>query len=84
MMVLQVLIQVTDGGIPPLSDFTIMQITIERNLESPRFLHNPVNVRILDTIVPGSFVVQVNATDDDAFVSNSCFWYYIYRIDIGK
>ncbi|XP_078316513.1 protocadherin Fat 4-like isoform X2 [Crassostrea virginica] len=71
-------VQVTDGGSPPLSDTATVSITVNRNKESPRFLHAlDLTRNIPETLPAGSEVIDLNATDDDFFVPNNVVSYVI-------
>ncbi|XP_062611587.1 cadherin EGF LAG seven-pass G-type receptor 2-like, partial [Saccostrea cucullata] len=71
-------VQVTDGGSPPLSDTATISINVERNLNSPRFLHlNDLTVNIPEILPAGSDVIDLNSTDDDAYIPNNVIFYVI-------
>ncbi|XP_062579030.1 protocadherin Fat 3-like [Saccostrea cucullata] len=71
-------VQVTDGGSPPLSDTATVSINVERNLNSPRFLHlNDLTVNIPEILSAGSNIIDLNATDDDAYIPNNVISYVI-------
>ena len=73
-------VQVTDGGSPPLSDTATVSITVNRNKESPRFLHAlDLTRNIPETLPAGSEVIDLNATDDDFFVSYSENLYVVFK-----
>lgn len=70
----------TDGGSPPLSDTATVSITVNRNKESPRFLHAlDLTRHIPETLPAGSEVIDLNATDDDFFVSYSENLYVVFK-----
>ncbi|KAJ8319080.1 hypothetical protein KUTeg_004171 [Tegillarca granosa] len=68
-------IQVADGGTPPLTDVATVPIEVQRNLNSPKFAELIVRTSIPETMIPGSNVIKVNATDDDLFSPENIIQY---------
>ena len=67
---LQLRVQVQDGGTPPRSASTVVQVNVIRNLFAPQFFANGIiKTSIPETATPGYSVFQVTATDADATVS---------------
>ena len=58
-----------DGGSPKRSAETHVDITVNRNLETPYFLESQYVVDVLVDSPVDSFIIQVEAKDDDPKVS---------------
>ena len=65
---LQVRVIARDGGTPPRSDITVVDVTVIRNLARPRFDPTAYTTRIIETLPLGEPIIAVRATDDDARV----------------
>lgn len=60
-----------DNGIPKLSDVSVVDVTVSRNLYAPEFKPNRYTVEIPTTKPLGETIIKVNATDDDTTVRPS-------------
>ena len=54
-----------DGGTPPRTSTTVVDITVIRNLNEPVFAQNNMRVSINDNLPAGSSIAQLSATDAD-------------------
>ena len=62
--------QAQDGGVPRLSDVTVVVVDVERNLVAPVLLSTQYASTILETQAVGTPVgIRVIATDGDTTVS---------------
>ena len=52
-----------------MSSTALVQITVIRNLNAPRFTTDNVRVSIKDNLAAGSYVTEVNAEDEDREVN---------------
>ena len=72
-----------DGGTPVKTSTAIVDVTVIRNLNQPRFTQSNMRVSINDNIPAGSSIIQVEATDDDdevgAWINVSSWWYSISK-----
>ncbi len=59
----------SDDGVPPRENITTVQITVNRNLNCPRWRQNSVTANIMETHDIGSLVARVEASDQDDQVS---------------
>ncbi|XP_026186774.1 protocadherin alpha-8-like [Mastacembelus armatus] len=74
-------ITATDCGQPPLSTFKTLSIDVsDVNDNSPEFLHNPVELYLVENNVPGNPIFSVTATDRD-LNENAALTYHIVRED---
>ena len=70
-------ISAQDGGVPPLFGYLIVNITIlDVNDNPPIFDHSDYVVSLNESVPPGTMVLQVTATDNDAS-DNARVTYYI-------
>uniref|UniRef100_A0A7N8YHI8 Si:ch73-379j16.2 n=1 Tax=Mastacembelus armatus TaxID=205130 RepID=A0A7N8YHI8_9TELE len=70
-------ITATDCGQPPLSTFKTLSIDVsDVNDNSPEFLHNPVELYLVENNVPGNSIFSVSATDND-LNENAAISYHI-------
>ena len=58
-----------DGGSPPRTDTTVVQVDVDRNLNKPQFDPQTYAARVLETLPLGSVVATVVAKDSDLRVS---------------
>lgn len=65
---LQVRLQIKDGGSPPRSSVSTLQIFVNRNMLPPSFLRN-FNVSILENSPVGVVITSVKAEDQDPQVT---------------
>lgn len=65
-------LEVKDGGSPPLSDYANLYVFVEKNLFAPEFANNNLNLEetIDESLPAGSSILTVSAKDDDIYVSN--------------
>ncbi|XP_074647698.1 protocadherin-1-like [Tubulanus polymorphus] len=61
----QIRVRVQDGGSPRLSSTTLIALTIDRNLNTPRFTHGNIQRNIFESHSLELPIVNVNATDVD-------------------
>nr|XP_061793183.1 protocadherin alpha-8-like [Nerophis lumbriciformis] len=72
-------IMATDCGKPPLSTFKNIHIDVEDvNDNIPTFLHNPIQLYLLENNMPGKGIFSVNAFDKD-LNENAALTYHINR-----
>ncbi|XP_057706853.1 protocadherin gamma-A11-like isoform X47 [Corythoichthys intestinalis] len=72
-------ITATDCGQPPLSTFKIIHIGVsDVNDNSPTFLHNPIQLYLLENNMPGNSIFSVTAFDKD-LNENAALTYHISR-----
>ncbi|XP_071770510.2 protocadherin alpha-8-like [Centroberyx gerrardi] len=72
-------ITATDCGQPPLSTFRTLTIHVsDVNDNSPEFLHNPVELYLLENNDPGKSIFSVSASDKD-LNENAAISYHIVR-----
>ena len=67
---MQVRVLASDGGIPSLTDVTIVYLNVTRNLFSPAFSPTQYPVTIPESQALGEEIVRVAAFDQDTAVSN--------------
>ena len=58
-----------DNGIPPKNDVAVIKVTVNRNLQSPKFEGGEQNVEIFYRQPLGEAISTVHATDSDTQVS---------------
>ena len=68
--------QALDSGIPPLSDVSTVTITVNRNLNAPKFKQTEYSAIILETINLGDVIARVEADDADRTVSYVQYFSY--------
>ncbi|KAK7482291.1 hypothetical protein BaRGS_00026419 [Batillaria attramentaria] len=68
-----------DSQNPDLTTQTTVVITVDRNPNCPRFISNSYSMGINENYLPQTFVLQVNATDDDGDIVS----YYIDQTTPG-
>ena len=61
----QIRVEVYDNGSPPKKDICIVNVIVNRNLNSPRFVHGSQTVNILYTQELGMQIGVVEAEDED-------------------
>nr|XP_057919382.1 protocadherin alpha-8-like [Doryrhamphus excisus] len=67
----------TDCGQPPLSNFKILHVDVsDVNDNVPTFLHNPIQLYLLENNVPGNSIFTVTAFDKD-LNENAALTYHI-------
>ncbi|XP_051275372.1 protocadherin gamma-A11-like isoform X1 [Dicentrarchus labrax] len=72
-------ITATDCGQPPLSTFKTLSIDVsDVNDNVPEFLHNPIELYLVENNVPGNPIFSVTATDKD-LNKNAALTYHIVR-----
>ncbi|XP_077433294.1 protocadherin alpha-8-like isoform X25 [Vanacampus margaritifer] len=72
-------ITATDCGQPPLSTFKILHVDVsDVNDNIPTFLHNPIQLYLLENNVPGKSIFSVTAFDKD-LNENAALTYHINR-----
>ncbi|XP_035525725.1 protocadherin gamma-A11-like, partial [Morone saxatilis] len=72
-------ITATDCGQPPLSTFKTLSIDVsDVNDNVPEFLHNPIELYLVENNVPGNPIFSVTATDKD-LNENAALTYHIVR-----
>ncbi|XP_077387464.1 protocadherin alpha-8-like isoform X19 [Festucalex cinctus] len=72
-------ITATDCGRPPLSTFKILHVDVsDVNDNIPTFLHNPIQLYLLENNVPGKSIFSVTAFDKD-LNENAALTYHINR-----
>ncbi|XP_074505764.1 protocadherin alpha-8-like [Sebastes fasciatus] len=77
-------ITATDRGQPPLSIFKTLSIDVsDMNDNKPEFLHNPIELYLVENNVPGNPIFSVTASDKD-LNENAALTYHIVRQDGGK
>lgn len=64
----------SDGGIPSLTDVTVVYLNITRNRFSPAFVTTSYFQLVPETQVLGEQILRVTATDQDTAVSGSNFY----------
>lgn len=80
----QVRIWVGDNGSPQQTAVTVARVTVQRNLNPPRFTRTtPYAVTILEIQELGRSFITVEATDDDTVV-RSQFFFSSMKQDIMK
>ncbi len=62
---MQLRVDVSDGGIPACSRTTVAKISVQRNLNAPRFTRGEWTVNIMETHALTEAVVTVEARDAD-------------------
>ncbi len=67
--ILQIRVVAKDGGTPPLSAVTLVNVNVNRNLNAPRFENANYQQTVLETQPLGVAFVQVQAKDTDQRVS---------------
>ena len=65
----QIRVEAFDNGTPFKSDVAIVKVTVNRNLNAPRFSQTSITVNILYTQELGTAITKVSATDADQQVS---------------
>jgi hypothetical protein len=67
----KLLLEIKDGGSPPLTDYASLYVFVEKNLFPPVFENNNQNlVETIDESLPsGTTVLTVKAEDSDVYVS---------------
>lgn len=65
----------SDGGTPPRTDTTVVSVTVNRNLQKPRFDPQNYPVKVLETIPIGELLTTVSARDNDRRVIIEFFSY---------
>ena len=70
-MLFQIRVVASDGGTPPLTAMTLVQVYVNRNLNAPRFENSNYEKEILETQPLGLPFVEVDAMDDDSKVGRS-------------
>ncbi|XP_054647604.1 protocadherin alpha-8-like isoform X35 [Dunckerocampus dactyliophorus] len=69
----------TDCGQPPLSSFKILHVDVsDVNDNIPTFLHNPIQLYLLENNMPGNSIFSVTAFDKD-LNENAALTYHIDR-----
>uniref|UniRef100_A0A3Q3IBZ7 Cadherin domain-containing protein n=1 Tax=Monopterus albus TaxID=43700 RepID=A0A3Q3IBZ7_MONAL len=77
-------ITATDCGQPPLSTFKTLSIGVsDVNDNSPEFLHNPVELYLIENNVPGDPIFSVTASDKD-LNENAALTYHIVREETAQ
>ncbi|XP_077433292.1 protocadherin alpha-8-like isoform X23 [Vanacampus margaritifer] len=72
-------ITATDCGQPPLSTFKILHVDVsDVNDNIPTFLHNPIQLYLMENNVPGKSIFSVTAFDKD-LNENAALTYHINR-----
>ncbi|XP_062281239.1 protocadherin alpha-8-like [Scomber scombrus] len=72
-------ITATDCGQPPLSTFKSLSIEVsDVNDNIPEFLHNPIELYLVENNVPGNLFFSVTASDKD-LKENAALTYHIVR-----
>ncbi|KAM7000081.1 protocadherin alpha-8-like isoform 15-T15 [Tautogolabrus adspersus] len=72
-------ITATDCGQPPLSTFKTLSIDVsDVNDNVPKFIHNPIELYLLENNVPGNPIFSVTASDVD-LNENAALTYHIVR-----
>ena len=66
---LQVRVRVYDNGTPPKWATTLAEVTVDRNLQCPRFRQDSRSLEVLETADVGSELVTVEVDDNDDRVS---------------
>lgn len=66
----QVLVLAADGGSPALTDTTVVEVHVNRNLHAPRMRQDEYTARILETQPLGSSFLRLEASDADQKVSS--------------
>ena len=76
---LQIRVEVYDNGQPSLSDISIVKVSVNRNLNPPRFTEGNGNqeVSILYSQILGSPIAAVEASDADAQAPHNEVEYYL-------
>ena len=67
---IQIRIVASDGGTPSRTDTTVASVSVNRNLNKPRFEPSQYQTRILETLTIGEIVTTVSAKDNDRRVSD--------------
>ena len=60
-----------DNGIPPKNDVAVVKVTVNRNLQSPKFDGGEQNLEIFYRQALGEAIATVHATDSDTQVSGN-------------
>ena len=66
---MQLRVKVQDQGLPPKFSTTSLKVTINRNFYDPRFDQSRYSADIEESLLIGSVVARVRATDGDRKVS---------------
>ena len=69
--------QAYDNGTPTRSNVAIVKVTVNRNLNAPKFVDGGIEVNILYSQELGSKIAQVQATDDDQQAPHNTVRYYL-------
>ncbi|XP_076020982.1 protocadherin alpha-8-like [Genypterus blacodes] len=73
-----------DYGEPPLSSFKTLSIEIaDINDNIPQFLHNPVELYLLENNEPGKAIVSITAADKD-LNENAAITYHVVREEASR
>ncbi|XP_050928281.1 protocadherin alpha-8 isoform X33 [Lates calcarifer] len=76
-------ITATDCGQPPLSTFKNLSIDVsDVNDNNPEFLHNPIELYLIENNIPGNTIFSVTASDRD-LNENAALNYHILREENG-
>ena len=60
-----------DRGVPPKTSTATVEVTVQRNLNEPRFTSGNSRLSIPEILPAGSTITRVEATDTDSAVSMS-------------
>ncbi|XP_074530788.1 protocadherin alpha-8-like [Halichoeres trimaculatus] len=75
----EITITATDCGQPPLSSMRTLSIEVsDVNDNAPKFLHNPLELYLVENNIPGNTIFSVTATDND-LNENAALTYHIVR-----
>lgn len=74
----------SDGGVPVLTDTTVVVVNVVRNLHSPEFLPKDYTVTILETQFLGVPFQQVATIDADSTVRNFIETGYILPVSASS
>ena len=74
----------SDGGIPSLTDVTIVYLNITRNLFSPAFNPFQYSAAIPESQNLGEEITRVQAFDQDTAVSINFMFYFLLGIGLDK
>ena len=70
--------RVSDGGIPPKSSTAVATVSVNRNLNSPQFSTDRVDITLLETNVVGVPFTNCNASDADTKVCSQGYKYTVF------
>lgn len=62
---LQVRIRVFDNGTPAKWSTTLAEVTVDRNLQCPRFRQDSRTLEVLETVDVGSVLTTIDVDDND-------------------